>query len=100
MTLVITILADDNARNRRRKRRAEQRAQNEADNRLARKIAVASAGCSLSVARATSLPAMRKKDEGGAIERKNHRTWYSKLGERGITCSGRQKMKGKSIPLI
>ncbi|MDT1883416.1 antitermination protein, partial [Acinetobacter baumannii] len=26
--------------------------------------------------------------------------WYSKPGERGITCSGRQKIKGKSIPLI
>ncbi|EIN2673366.1 antitermination protein, partial [Escherichia coli] len=25
--------------------------------------------------------------------------WYSKPGERGITCSGRQKIKGKSIPL-
>ena len=35
-----------------------------------------------------------------AVERKNHRTWYSKAGERGITCHGRQKMKGKSIPLI
>lgn len=34
------------------------------------------------------------------VERKNHRTWYSKPGERGITCSGREKMKGKSIPLI
>lgn len=33
------------------------------------------------------------------IERKNQRTWYSKPGERGITCSGRQKIKGKSIPL-
>ncbi|WP_421355318.1 antitermination protein N [Pseudocitrobacter faecalis] len=34
------------------------------------------------------------------IERKNQRTWYSKPGERGITCHGTQKMKGKSIPLI
>lgn len=34
------------------------------------------------------------------IERKNQRTWYSKPGERGITCSGRQKIKGKSISLI
>lgn len=33
------------------------------------------------------------------IERKNQRTWFSKPGERGITCSGRQKIKGKSIPL-
>nr|DAM64813.1 MAG TPA: hypothetical protein [Caudoviricetes sp.] len=34
------------------------------------------------------------------IERKNHKVWYREPGERGITCSGRQKMKGKSIPLI
>lgn len=34
------------------------------------------------------------------VERKNHRTWYSKPGERGITCFGRQKMKGKSRALI
>ncbi|EME1742098.1 antitermination protein [Cronobacter sakazakii] len=33
-----------------------------------------------------------------AIERRNHKAWYSKPGERGITCSGRQKMKGKSMP--
>ncbi|HFE3439481.1 TPA: antitermination protein N [Klebsiella aerogenes] len=35
-----------------------------------------------------------------AVERKNLKLWYKKPGERGITCSGRQKMKGKSIPLI
>lgn len=67
MTVVITILADDNARNRRRKRRAEQRAQNEAHARLARKIAVAGSGCSLNVARATSLPGVREKSQGGAM---------------------------------
>lgn len=67
MTVVITILADDNARNRRRKRRADQQAQKEADARLARKIAVAGSGCSLNVARATSSPSMREKAEGGAM---------------------------------
>lgn len=41
---------------------------------------------------------MEKRAE--AVERKNHKLWYSQPGERGITCSGRQKMKGKSIPLI
>jgi hypothetical protein len=36
-----------------------------------------------------------------AIERKNKRTWYSKpRSEMGVTCLGRQKVKGKSIPLI
>ncbi|MCV5713786.1 antitermination protein, partial [Escherichia coli] len=34
------------------------------------------------------------------IERKNQRTCYSKPGERGITCRGRQKIKGKSISII
>ena len=35
------------------------------------------------------------------VERKNHRTWYSKPSrEMGVTCTGRQKTKGKSIPLI
>lgn len=34
-------------------------------------------------------------------ERKNHRVLYSKpRTEMGITCTGRQKVKGKSIPLI
>ncbi|WP_048224855.1 antitermination protein N [Citrobacter sp. BIDMC108] len=41
---------------------------------------------------------MKKRAE--AVERNNHRTWYSKSGERGITCHGRQKVKGKSIALI
>ncbi len=35
------------------------------------------------------------------VERKNYRTWYSKPStERGVTCTGRQKTKGKSIALI
>ena len=63
MTIVMTILASDNARNRRRARRAEQQEQKQADARLARKIAVASAGCSLNVARATSAPSLREKRE-------------------------------------
>lgn len=34
------------------------------------------------------------------IERKNHRTWYSKpTREMGVTCVGRQKMKLGSKPL-
>jgi hypothetical protein len=35
------------------------------------------------------------------IERKNHRTWYSKPSrEMGVTCVGRQKIKLGSKPLI
>ena len=41
---------------------------------------------------------MEKRAE--VVERRNHKVWYSQPGERGITCSGRQKVKGKSIPLI
>jgi len=66
MTVVVTILASDNARNRRRARRAAQQEQKQADARLARKIAVASAGCSLNVARATSAPSLREKYESGS----------------------------------
>lgn len=33
------------------------------------------------------------------IDKKNQRAWHSKPAEYGITCSGRQKVKGKSIPL-
>lgn len=35
-----------------------------------------------------------------AVERKNHKLWYKHPGERGITCSGRQKMKLSSKPLM
>jgi hypothetical protein len=34
------------------------------------------------------------------MDKKNQREWYSKPKEFGVTCFGRQKMKGKSIPLI
>lgn len=34
-------------------------------------------------------------------DKRNQRIWHNKpTREMGITCSGRQKMKGKSIPLI
>lgn len=35
-----------------------------------------------------------------ALERRNKRIWHKQPGERGVTCSGRQKVRGKSIPLI
>ena len=34
------------------------------------------------------------------IEKQNHKVWYSKPGERGVTCTGRQKVRGRSIPLV
>lgn len=66
MTVVITYLASDNARNRRRARRAEMQAQREADEQLARKIAAAHAGCSTKVVKATALPSLRDRNEGSA----------------------------------
>jgi hypothetical protein len=67
MTVVITYLANDNAKNRYRARRAAKREQMQADNKLARNIAVASGGCSLNVSRATSSPSMREKHESTAM---------------------------------
>jgi len=40
------------------------------------------------------------ESRANAAEKHNHKIWYSKPGERGVTCVGRQKQKGKSIPLI
>lgn len=40
------------------------------------------------------------ENRASTIERRNHKVWYSKPGNRGVTCVGRQKQKGKSIPLI
>ncbi len=81
MTVVITYLAKDNAKARYRARRAAKREQMEADARLARKIAVASTGCSLTVSRAISSPSLRSKHESGsaclpevALYQAGHRT--------------------------
>ncbi|WP_432372792.1 hypothetical protein ACRPHP_07130 [Pantoea allii] len=63
MTVVITYLAKDNAKARYRARRAAKREQMESDARLARKIAVASTGCSLTVSRAINSPSLRDRHE-------------------------------------
>ncbi|WP_312740493.1 hypothetical protein [Cedecea neteri] len=100
MTVVITILADDNARNRRRARRVLQREQAMQDDSLARKVAhKLSGGVSGRVAKAMSVGMPREHKE--PVVEKQKREWHNKpTREMGITCSGRQKMKGKSIPLI
>lgn len=67
-----------------------------------------SEGCSKRVVRAVaasedkSTPDYRHQLErrSGAIERRNKRIWYKQPGERGVTCSGRQKLKLSSKPLI
>ena len=69
MTVVITYLAKDNAKNRYRARRAAKREQLAKDAMLARKIAVIASGCSsLKVARAINGPIVRDvKEESGAM---------------------------------
>ncbi|HCO8986681.1 TPA: hypothetical protein OCB65_000079 [Escherichia coli] len=97
MTVVITYLADDNARNRRRARRQDQREQAMQEQRLARKIALKLSGC-VRADKAASLGSLRcKKTE--EVESKQNRIYYRKpRSEMGVTCSGRQKRRGKSIP--
>ena len=94
MTVVITYLADDNARNRRRARRQAQREQ-----RLARKIALKLSGC-VRADKAASLGILRCK-KADEVESKQNRIYYRKpRSEMGVTCVGRQKMKLGSKPLI
>ena len=67
-----------------------------------------SEGCSKRVVRAVaasglaSHPDHRKQLESRAeaIERSQKRIWYKQPGERGVTCSGRQKLKLSSKPLM
>lgn len=98
MTIVITYLATDNAKNRYRARRAAKREQMQADNKLARNIAVASAGCSLNVSRATSSPSLREKHDQVTLRVSAK---YQKVSnEAGRQIHAVQKMRGKSIPLV
>ncbi|EPN1680652.1 hypothetical protein ACTV1X_001544 [Cronobacter sakazakii] len=53
------------------------------------------------VDRATSIVALRDYQEPEVTQQKPNRKWYSApRNEMGVTCVGRQKVKGKSIPLI
>lgn len=64
--IIVTYLADDNARNRRRARRQAQREQAMQDASLARRVA--NSTCSTRVTKAISLAGTRqKKVEGGAV---------------------------------
>ncbi|EDT7444733.1 hypothetical protein AHR47_001148 [Salmonella enterica subsp. enterica] len=66
MTVVITYLADDNARNRRRARRQAQREQAMQDASLSRRVA--NSTCSTRVTKAISLAGTRQKEvEGGSV---------------------------------
>ena len=64
--IIVTYLADDNARNRRRARRQAQREQAMQDASLARRVA--NVTCSTRVSKAISLAGTRQKEfEGGAV---------------------------------
>ncbi|EQA1694551.1 hypothetical protein O1E46_RS20840 [Enterobacter hormaechei] len=64
--IIVTYLADDNARNRRRARRQAQREQEMQDASLARRVA--NSTCSTRVTKAISLAGTRQKEvEGGAV---------------------------------
>lgn len=64
--IIVTYLADDNARNRRRARRQAQREQAMQDASLARRVA--NSTCSTRVTKAISLAGTRQKEvEGGAV---------------------------------
>ncbi|EFE9671742.1 TPA: hypothetical protein ACG5R5_003238 [Escherichia coli] len=66
MTVVITYLADDNARNRRRARRQAQREQAMQDASLSRRVA--NSICSTRVTKAISLAGtLQKEVEGGTV---------------------------------
>lgn len=59
-----------------------------------------SVDCSNRVLLATSLGSLRDNQAQEQVTERKNRILYKQPGERGITCSGRQKMKGRSIPLI
>lgn len=66
MTIVITILASDNSKNRYRARRAAKREQAMQDASLARRVA--NSTCSTRVTKAISLAGTRQKEvDGGAV---------------------------------
>ncbi|ELY3999523.1 regulator [Cronobacter sakazakii] len=99
MATIIWKEAKGTAKSRYKARRAAKIEQAQRDASLARRIEQKLSGC-VRADRATSLVALRdKKPE--VPQQKPNRKWYSApRNEMGVTCVGRQKVKGKSIPLI
>lgn len=86
MTIVMTILASDNARNRRRAKRAAEREQTAEPEHISR------------IEKAVSSPSLREKREEVAMRIS---TKYQRVtNEAGRQIHAVQKMRGKSIPLI
>ncbi|MGE5985008.1 transcriptional regulator [Klebsiella michiganensis] len=69
-----------------------------AEKRLENRIGAILSPSMSRVERATSLGSLRDKPDQEEITERKNRIWYKQPGERGITCSGRQKSRGKSIP--
>lgn len=69
-----------------------------AEKRLENRIGGILGGCMSRVERAISMGSLRDKPAQEEIAERKNRIWYKQPGERGITCSGRQKSRGKSIP--
>lgn len=88
MTIVMTILADDNARNRRRAKRA-----------AAREAAMTVTGCKNRVEQALRAPTWREPKETAfvTLECQEYRKVRNPDGQQVNT---RQIQRGKSIPLI
>lgn len=81
---------------RRLERRSEERNSANAERRLANKITTTLSGCSERTVKALSLPTPRAAKELVEVEHKQHRV----VSGVNISAFGRQKIRGKSIPLI
>jgi|GEM_PF-3304358 len=81
---------------RRLERRSEERNSANAERRLANKIATTLSGCSERTVKALSLPTPRAAKDLVEVEHKQHRV----VSGVNISAFGRQKIRGKSIPLI
>lgn len=81
---------------RRLERRSEERNSANAERRFANKIATTLSGCSERTVKALSLPTPRAAKELVEVEHKQHQA----VSGVNISAFGRQKIRGKSIPLI
>ena len=97
MTIVITILASDNSKNRYRARRAAKREQAMQDASLARRVA--NSTCITRVTKAISLAGTRQK-EVEVTGVKQNRAYYRDANPLGNKIHAVQRMKLSSKPLI
>ncbi len=89
----------NNKQRKKLQRAIEHRAAQRSELRFERKITAALSGCSLNVARATSAPSLRDKHETDHPLLCSHKLHYVRP-EATHVVNARQKMRGKSRPLI